>query len=179
MAYEIPLTKDEFITELKENWNTFKADKLNTALVISEFIVKEKLSMKSVNSLKTMSKDNLKKEVLEGLEIPLKNQAKKPIVTVNASFAHDVVEVLNNFKLELQGTALNPFLAKQAIKAIDSLINKLEDKNKLENLGMIGNGVILLFTVIDTFIDIKTIPQKIKDFKAKREAKANADTNKQ
>lgn len=175
MEYEITISKDEFLNFTTSQYKEFCKDKKHTAKIISEFVVKNSLSLKSVETLTKMSKDNIRKDVLEGLEPQVKNSG-KTVKSGSDNFASDIVEVLDGLKMEIQNKHLNKFVKSLATKSLDSLISKFDSEEKLQNLGMIGNIVVMLFTVLDVFIDIKTIPTKIKEFKEKRAlANANAE----
>lgn len=175
---KIILTKEQFIEAVTNNWNSIK-DK-HKIIDFAEFISNENLTTLSLGTLKGMTKAKLREAAINGVQNPLKETSPRVVKSGAEGIASDIVNLLDELKQELQSKPINKLIKNRAIKALENLINKFEDNEKLENLGFIGNCLVIALTFLDVFIDIKTIPSKIKEFKAKRlaENKANEKTNK-
>lgn len=172
--YEIPLNADDFLQQISENRNAFKEVKHHTTEAIAHYATTKNLVKQSFNSLKVMSKDKLLDLILESQNPAT---AEKSVIKSSSNnseaLANDLIEILNQIKKDIQNKPLNKVIHNQAIKSLSKLINRIEDDKTLENVGLVGNIIVLIITFIDTFIDIKTIPQKIKEFREKRAIKNN------
>jgi hypothetical protein len=175
---DISLTKDKFLTQLKTNFTNFK--KQNTALKIGEYLVEFGLTNKTLDTLKTKSKDELKKEALHFENPPLEKEGKaKNISNGSDGLSVSFVEFLEEAKETFRGSKFNRFVKKRIIKSVESLINKIEDKDKLEKLGTTGNVLICIIGVIDVFIDFKTLPKRFKAWKQRKVKHEHKQQNRQ
>jgi len=168
--FELP--KDKFLDEIINNWKKHKP--LLTKDFVS-YMVKESLTIKSEATLLKMTKEQLKDLILNG-----DKEAEPTQKSVNSSsnFGEEVAQFLSDIKEVIQEDKLNPMLKKWLVKSINKLMIKFEGNDNLENVGFVGNIVVLILTLVDVFIKggIKELPKRIKEFREKRAEKKINDS---
>lgn len=174
-AYKIELSKDEFLNQLNNSWSNFQKKRVYTTKAIARFAVENNLVKVGFNTISSKSKKELREIILKAQEPQA--EAPKARNTSNGadSMANEVIDSLNALKFELQGTDLKPFLKDKACGAIENLLNKIEDDEKLKNIGLAGNISIIAIVLIDSVIGFKTIIAKVKAMKSKRDLKGSKE----
>ena len=163
---KIELNEKDFLKQVESNWVTYSKDII--AGDLHDYMIEKGFTNLKKSTLKSKTKPQLKAIILEGAN-PMEEKPKvKSANNGTNGLASDVINVLDELKKELKGSNLNKFIKERAIKSIESILNKIEDTSKLDNLGTIGNVLIFVLTLLDVFVDIKTIPKKIRAFKEKR-----------
>lgn len=152
----LQMDKETFITSLKSDAAWLKE---NTIKHIAEALKHFNLSEKTISTLEGYSKPNLKKE-LENYEKPLSPVTIQKTSSKNGG-ASVLVSLLNDLKLLIHSKELNPKVKEWAELAIDKLIAKVDDKEKLENMGTFGYYAIVIATFLDTILDFEKIREKI------------------
>lgn len=165
---------DDVVNEIKTNWTAFK-DKY-TLKDFSSYVVEKKLTTLKATSLKGKTKDQYKEIILKGAageDVPMPRANK-----TNDNFAGSLVGILSDIKKEIHKTDINPLLKKWLTSVFNKLLNKLEDDQKIEQMGMMGNILVFALVGLDVFVNLESIPKKIKEFREKRE-KLKAGQNEQ
>lgn len=173
----LKLNREQFLTAIKSNWNTFKNEKDNTTSKIADYLIEFGLTDKVKGSLITKSKEALKKEALSFEEPTEKKASAKAVSSGADGMASSLVDFLEEIKMSFRESKFNRFLKNRAIKSIEKLMNKIEDTEKLEKLGNFGNVLIVIITTIDVFVDFSTLPKRLKAFREKKKNLVNEQQN--
>lgn len=170
-AYKIELSKEDFLEQLNNSWSNFQKKRVYTTKAIARFAVENNLVKVGFNTISSKSKKELREIILKAQEPQAEAPKARNVTNGSDSMAKELIESLDELKNELQGTSLNPFLKSKAIGAVENLLDKIEDEEKLKNIGLAGNISIIAITVVDGLIGIKTIIAKVKAIKSKRDLK--------
>lgn len=125
---------------------------------------------KSVNTLKKDGKDKIVGVIMSGEAVTDEKQTRTGS-TSNKGFAESIIEIAEELKKAIKGSNLNPFIKKRGVASIQNGLDKatLYDENLPNKLGIVGSGLTAIALFIDVFIGLDTIPEKIREFRKRKE----------
>lgn len=169
----IEFEREQFLNEVTDNWDKWKNG--TKVKEFAEYMVQHAFTKKSIGTLESMTKDELRKIIINGDQETLPGASQS---TSRDGFGNNLIGFLEEFKIELHKKALNPFVKKQSIKIIDKQIEKVEDDAVVEKFGYFGMAFVFLLFVLDMALPngYKDTIKKFKEFRAKRKQKRDKNT---
>ena len=169
MAKLIELERDKFLEEVTSNWSKWKNP--TTVKDLAKYMQDNAFTKKANSTLIKLSKEELREIILNGDDdTPGEN---KKVTSPGVGLGSEIIEFLEEAKIEVHKKAFNPFVKKQIIKQIDKQAERIEDVSIFDKLGvasMIFFSILLVFEMI--FANgFKDIIKKLKEYKQTREAK--------
>ncbi len=163
MAKLIELQRDEFLTEISDNWSKWKAP--TTVKELVKYMQDNAFSKKAVGTLEKLTKEQLRNIILNGDDETVTEEKKS---VKSAGLGADIVDFLEEMKIEIHKQSFNPFVRKQIIKQIDKQAEKIEDESIFDKLGVFSMVVFGVLLVLEMLLPngFKDIVKKYKEYKA-------------
>lgn len=163
MSKLIELPRAEFLHEITENWS--KWEKPTTIKELAQYMVDNAFTKKAIGTLEKTPKKQLREIIIKGDEDVTHQDKKSP-----GGLGGEVMDFLDDVKIEMHKKNIHPTIKKQIIKQIDKQAEKVEDDSIFDKLGIFSLVVLGIMLVLEMVFPngFKDTIKKYKEFKNKK-----------
>lgn len=170
MAKLTELEREEFLNEVKENWTKWKNPTKVHELI--KYMIDNAFTKKAESTLTSLSKEQLKDIILNGDEESGPGESQN----TKSGLGAELIDFLEEAKLEIHKNSFNKFVKKHSIKLIDKLAEKVDD-SIIDKLGVFSMVLMALLLFLELLFKngFKDVFKKLKELREKRKGAKTLD----